>query len=341
MSQCSESAATAVSLDPESLLFPGGPILSPEQRKLVLKYLGEGSAQVSELDSSLEPTSFTALAERVCRVLDVAKDDKTPKLLLIKGTAITWVELILWLTDNVTRAMNAPGARVEVMPEEDIWPLQRAMSLANDVRDRLQIVIEGNGSRPEVTAKYKAKLFKSRIAPRSRPTWQAELRDVGVVLEDLDDDAPPGLAEMLADVHHAYFLVSRAVDGQKIPKPVYLWSREVHAAVRALALALGDLLSWAAGGGGATRARRNHLRRIIAPRHQADGTRVLAGNVDAPPAEDEIIDSPDPTEEEMLEVEDLPFESAEESVEGERAAEESAEGERTAEERAKGERVAG
>lgn len=272
------------------------PLLLVEAERL----LRAGAAKYEGSDPHLDPEAILKTAAQLCRWIEKARDrDDTPLLQHVPHATtaepqeVLWLDLFATLIEHTKRTI-AHGV-IWIPRPDDVMLLSRAIDEALELVERVKIAIDSSGVRAEEIAGLRDRIIGTRTISRSRAGMKLELGYLRVGIEE-SAEVPPALRVLVPALTTAKTHLTTAVEGKRLPAQVKQYSPEVHIAVLALVLAMDEFLSWAAGT--ATMSRLRTFRRIIAPRHRADGTPVHRLDPDAPAEEDEVIDSsPDDDEE--------------------------------------------
>lgn len=302
--------AAAETLDPSATSL--APPLTESLRPVVIaeaqRLLHSGAKMFYGIDPHLSPDHILQDVARLGRWIERARDrDDTPLLLQVpdratsEPTDVTWLELFAALSEHAKRVM-AHGVTWVPRPD-DVILLSQAISNAQELVERVKIGVNGSGVMAEENAELHSRVFGDRSITRSRSGMRLEL---GYLLVGIDEspDAPPGVRILVPTLRTAKRQLAIAVEGKRLPTQVKQYGVEVHVAVFALLLAMNEFLSWAAAT--ATMSRLRTFRRIVAPRHRADGTPVHRLDPDAPAEEDEEIDLPPSEDEEDVPESGLP-----------------------------------
>lgn len=294
MTKHSQAAAETMDLNAFSIAPSQAETLSPLLVHQVDRLLRKGAGKFDGVDPFLDPDAILRILAQLCRWVERSRDrDDTPLLQQVPDPVtaepldVTWLEVFAVLSEHTKREM-AHGVTWVPRPD-DVMLLSHAISEALDLVERVKTGIDGTGVEAEEMGAIRERIIGNRTISRSRSGMRLEL---GYLLVGINEspDAPPGLRVLTSAIRTTKRRLAIAVEGKRLPTQMKQYGEGVHVAVFALLLAMNEFLSWAAGT--ATMPRLRTFRRIIAPRHRADGTPVHRLDPDAPAEEGEEIDPP-------------------------------------------------
>lgn len=285
---------TAETLVPESVNV--APLLAdtlpPPTRGQVERLLRLGAGRFEGIDPELDPDAVVKTCAQLCRWIERARDrDPTPLLQLMpdpvtgEPSDVLWLEVFAALIEHAKRTMT--HGIVWVARSEDVMLLSQAIQEALELVERVKTAIHGNGVLPEQSAALASKIIANRNPSRTRTGMKLELGYLRVGIEE-SPEATPALRLLVPQILAGKRHLSLAVEGKRLPMKVKQYGPEVHVAVLALLLGMNEFLAWASAT--ATMARLRTFRRIVAPRHRADGSPILRLDPAAPVEEGEELD---------------------------------------------------
>lgn len=300
----------------------------PALAKLMRADLELAEGRVVHLATDLNPYGHFQFILNLQREFRRAKKDGTPELFQIPDAeGVTYPELMAAWVEEGQWITTQRGARVTLDPEIQVMTLTDALKAADHVRLRTQVVIDGNGSEPEVADALRLFVWDKRRTPVSRPAMLNHLglaatairslaTDVRKALETPANEIPkearhlkgealrdaerklspwvPSVQRAVLALERALPLLDQAIgdlttalDGRQTPSSIEAWGFPVQVLVTAQDLALNAFLRHA----GVTAAphRLPTFVNLLAPRRDPDNVPVSAPDPDAPPAEDETV----------------------------------------------------
>jgi len=234
-----------------------GRAVSSGQEELAKKCAGydaRAATLAADPKQAADPDEQTTAGEKLQTVLrETLKENATAEVLKVEGcSGLTWLAVLAALGSATARAMVSPEAkrRKKALPAPGVALLSEATEDARKLRNRVATACDTNGADPQEAGHRRDTVLGGRTIENSRAGWAKEMTFAAEGIETLKKEgkASAGLLRLQPKVvAMAQELRDAQAGAGGRPSRDFEWTPVALVPAKALQLAIGDFIDWAAG----------------------------------------------------------------------------------------------